>query len=358
MSQEPGTAKVKHIIAIASGKGGVGKSTVSTNLAMALKKSGHKVGLLDADLYGPSQSTLLGTTRPPESQDGMILPVEQLGIKFISMGVMNQKGGAVIMRAPMAIRAITQFLGGVLWGDLDYLLIDLPPGTGDIQLTMAQQARLTGAVIVTTPQKVAVEIASKGLEMFQQVNVPILGIVENMSGFACPKCDEVTPIFKSGGGQGLASDLKLPYLGGIPLDPAIIRASDEGVPVVEADPESTPAKTFLKVADQLIDSIQKNSKNTESVEPRNVEVNPENGKLKVNWVDGQDNEYSAFDLRLKCPCAKCVDEGNGKVLITPDQIAKDIKVMKVSGVGRYGLSVQFSDGHGTGIYKYKVLREL
>ena len=202
----PGLSGVKNIIAVASGKGGVGKSTVSANLAVALAQAGHKVGLMDADIYGPSQPGMFGSDNvQPEVINNLLKPKRNHGVDFISMGLLVGDDTPVIWRAPMAMKMIQQFINSVMWGELDYLLIDLPPGTGDVQLTLAQQASLTGAVIVTTPQQVALGIAKKGLKMFEQVKVPIVGIIENMSGFTCSHCGELTEVFKGGGEIGRAS---------------------------------------------------------------------------------------------------------------------------------------------------------
>ncbi len=193
---------VKNIVAVASGKGGVGKSTVAANLAVALAQTGASVGLCDADVYGPSQPTMFGVeTQPRADENRRLLPIESHGVQLMSMGFLATKETPVIWRGPMAAKLIQQFLAGVAWGELDYLIVDLPPGTGDVQLTLTQSVSLTGAVIVTTPQNVALEIAEKGLRMFQQVNVPVLGVVENMSYFECPHCSERTPVFSEGGGN-------------------------------------------------------------------------------------------------------------------------------------------------------------
>lgn len=255
---------VRHIIAIASGKGGVGKSTVTTNLAIALRQMGATVGLLDADLYGPTQPGMLGTqgTRGKTNGNGLLVPTEKHGVKVVSIGLLTEEDSPMIWRAPMATQMIQQFLGNVQWGTLDYLLIDLPPGTGDVQLTLAQNARLTGTVIVTTPQEVAVGIAKKGLEMFRQLNIPILGIVENMSGFTCKHCEKETAIFKEGGGQTLAKKLGVPFLGAVPLDPEIMLSGDIGIPIFERAPKSHAAEAFLKIAaavDKKIEQIEHES---------------------------------------------------------------------------------------------------
>src|SRR5437867_3734439 len=227
---EGGMRLVKNAVAVASGKGGVGKSTVAIHLALALSQSGARVGLMDADIYGPSVPTMLGGDAPPEMSGGQIRPAEKSGLKFVSMGLFTGRETPVIWRGPMATKMIQQFLGQVDWGDLDYLIIDLPPGTGDVQLTLTQSAPLVGAVIVTTPQEVAVEVTLRGRRMFEQVQVPILGIVENMSTFICPHCGQGTEIFRRGGGQRAAAELGVPFLGEVPLHPAIAAAGDSGQP--------------------------------------------------------------------------------------------------------------------------------
>ena len=222
---------VKHTIAISSGKGGVGKSTVAVNLACALVKQGARVGLMDADMYGPNVPMMMGVHKQPEQQDGKLLPAESHGVKLISMGFFVPEETPLTWRGPMIHTAIQQFFRDVLWGDLDYLLVDLPPGTGDAQLSISQLVPLSGAVIVTTPQEVALHDSRKGLVMFQKVNVPILGIIENMSYYVCGKCGERTEIFSYGGGERAAEKLGLPFLGRIPIDPAIRAGGDSGMPI-------------------------------------------------------------------------------------------------------------------------------
>jgi len=239
---------VKSTIAVSSGKGGVGKSTVAVNLAVALTMQGASVGLMDADMYGPNIPMMMGVERPPEQQDGKLLPAESHGVKLISMGFFVPEDTPLTWRGPLIHTAIQQFLRDVIWGDLDYLIVDLPPGTGDAQLSIAQLVPLTGAIIVTTPQEVALHDSRKGLVMFQKVNVPILGIVENMSYFVCNKCGERTEIFSYGGGERAASKLGVPFLGRVPIDPAIRAGGDRGMPLVMADPESPQAKAFMEIA--------------------------------------------------------------------------------------------------------------
>ena len=247
---------VKNIVPIASGKGGVGKSTVSANLALALAKSGAKVGLMDADVYGPSIPTILGMTGQPEvDEKNRITPIDQYGVKVISMGFFMKPEDAVIWRGPMLHKTVQQFLGGVFWGDLDYLIIDLPPGTGDVQLSLCQSISITGAVIVSTPQDVALNVAQKAIAMFNKLNVPVLGVIENMSYYICPHCQKREDIFGSGGAKQIAKRLNLPFLGEIPLATPVRVASDAGKPVVLSDPNSPAAQAFITVAEALAQQV-------------------------------------------------------------------------------------------------------
>jgi ATP-binding protein involved in chromosome partitioning len=242
---------VKQIIAISSGKGGVGKTTVAVNLSVAMSLAGHRVGLMDADVYGPNIPMMMGAPTPPEQQDGKIKPAESFGVKVISMGYFVPEETAVVWRGPMIHTAIQQFFRDVLWGNLDYLFIDLPPGTGDAQLTISQLVPLSGAVTVTTPQEVALHDVRKGLMMFQKVNVPLLGIIENMSYYLCAHCGHREEIFAHGGGERAAEKLGIPFLGRIPIDPAIRAGGDTGKPIVAADPDSPHAEAFRAIAATL-----------------------------------------------------------------------------------------------------------
>ena len=242
---------IKNIIAVASGKGGVGKSTVACNLALALVKSGATVGLMDADVYGPSIPMMLGITERPRVKDDKVIPVEKFGLKVLSMGLLTSEDTPVIWRGPMVAGLLQQFLGQVEWGVLDYLVMDLPPGTGDAQLTLTQQAPISGAVIVTTPQDVALLDARRGLRMFQQVNVPVLGIVENMSYFICDQCHKRHTIFKSGGGKRVAEELQVPLLGEIPIDALVADGGDAGNPIVASWPDSTVAQSYRTLAGRI-----------------------------------------------------------------------------------------------------------
>jgi len=241
---------VKNTIAVASGKGGVGKSTVAVNMAASLARDGAKVGLLDADVYGPSIPLMMGTSAKPIMRNNKIVPLEAFGVKIMSIGFLLDADRALIWRGPLVAQLINQFLNEVDWGDLDYLIIDLPPGTGDVQLTLVQKIPLSGAVIVTTPQDVALADAIKGIQMFQEVKTPILGIVENMSYFVCPGCGERSEIFGYGGGERTAERYNVPLLGRIPLDTSIRQGGDIGHPLVLSAPDSPSSDAFRDAARQ------------------------------------------------------------------------------------------------------------
>jgi ATP-binding protein involved in chromosome partitioning len=244
--------QVRNIVPIASGKGGVGKSTVTANLALALARSGAKVGVMDADIYGPSIPTILGVKEQPRMgpNQRMIPPVAH-GVKVLSMGFFMPAGQAVVVRGPILHKTIEQFLGAVEWNELDYLLVDLPPGTGDIHLSLCQMIPLTGAAVVSTPQDVALNVASKAIDMFNKVKTPVLGIIENMSGYSCPKCGHHDDIFGTHGAEEIAKRMGLPFLGSIPLATDVRTRSDAGSPIVAAQPDHPAALAFVKVAEAL-----------------------------------------------------------------------------------------------------------
>lgn len=243
---------VQHVIAVASGKGGVGKSTVAANLAVALGKLGYRVGLLDADIYGPSMPMMFGIDEKPLIDDNRLLPFERHGVRLMSLGFVLDVDTPVIWRGPMVMKAIEQLLGDVEWGPLDYMVVDLPPGTGDAQLTISQRVPISGAVIVSTPQDIALIDARKGLAMFRKVNVPVIGVVENMSTFVCPHCGESTDVFKRGGAEATAEALDTGFLGRIPLDPAIVEGGDSGMPILVSQPEGPHAEAFREVAEAVV----------------------------------------------------------------------------------------------------------
>ena len=380
---DTGMAHLGQIIAVASGKGGVGKSTVSTNLALALAAQGAAVGLVDADLYGPSVPGMLGIETgksPSMSPAGKVMPAQAHGIKVISMGMLTDDDKPAILRGPMVSKYLRMFILEVDWGTLDYLILDLPPGTGDTQLTLAQSFPLTGAVIVSTPQDVSLKIARRGIRMMEQVKVPILGIIENMSGFTCPSCGEVTHIFHHGGGAKIAESLGVPFLGAIPLDPAMVDCGDEGRPLVIAHPDAPAAAVYRDIAAILSGRVSAAagiptpfdwhwaddaSKPDRAATPGHaggaaevlVALDRRDGRtLVLRWQDGHDQQIDMRDLRLACRCAACVDEMSGRAVLDPATVPLNIVPIRIWSLGNYAIGVSFSDGHQSGIYTFGHLR--
>ena len=248
--------RIANVIAIGSGKGGVGKSTTTVNLALALQQMGLRVGVLDADVYGPSVPLMLGLSGRPESTDDKkIIPMRALGVDTMSIGYLIEDDSPMIWRGPMATQALTQFFNDTLWDDLDVLLVDLPPGTGDIQLTLSQKIPVAGAVVVTTPQEVATLDARKAIAMFEKVKIPVLGLVENMAVHVCSNCGHAEHIFGSGGGQAMAERYNVPLLGSLPLEVAIREQADAGTPIVAAQPDGAASKAYRQVAAQLVEKL-------------------------------------------------------------------------------------------------------
>ncbi|HTH44802.1 MAG TPA: iron-sulfur cluster carrier protein ApbC [Oxalicibacterium sp.] len=267
-------SNVKNIIAVASGKGGVGKSTTAVNLALALAAEGAQVGLLDADIYGPSQPMMMGISGRPESLDGKTMePMENYGVQVSSIGFMIDPDEPMVWRGPIVTQALTQLLDQTNWRDLDYLVVDMPPGTGDVQLTMSQKVPVTGAVIVTTPQDIALLDARKGLKMFEKVGIPILGIVENMSTHICSNCGHAEPIFGEGGGQKMCADYGVDFLGGLPLTMAIREQADSGRPTVIADPDGPIAESYKQIARKIAIKVAEKAKDMSSKFPTIVVKN-------------------------------------------------------------------------------------
>ncbi len=320
--------RVEKIIAIAAGKGGVGKSTVAVHLAVALQERGYKVGLLDVDLYGPSVRKMLPEDRMPVQEGERIKPALCRGIKMISMAYFRKEHEASIVRAPIANGVVKNFLTNVEWGNLDYLLIDYPPGTGDIQLTLSQQVPLSGALLVTTPQEVAVMDVRKSLHMFHQLNVPILGVIENMAYYG----EEKVPIFGEGGGQRLAEEAGAPFLGQIPLDPQFAKLADRG--------ETYKCDHFNKIIDNM-PPLESNQHAIQAV------THPTPDTFTIEWKDGNILHYSAETLQRSCPCAGC-QEGA--------KIEPDVTIQELIKVGHYALRVKFSKGCSHGIYDFDLLR--
>ena len=377
---------IRHIIAVASGKGGVGKSTVSVNLALALQMRGARVGLVDADILGPSIPGMLGipTGQPPAmTAEGKAIPIERHGLATISMAMLTGDDSPAVLRGPMVSKYLQMFIGATQWGQLDYLLLDLPPGTGDIQLTLAQSVPLSGAVIVTTPQDVSLKIARRGLRMFERVHVPILGIIENMSGFTCAHCGETTDVFRRGGGERMSQQLDVPFLGAIPLDADIVTGGDEGCPIVIARPDSVAARAYAGLAAQLAEQLDSTPAGVlkpfvwtwdsnegapdwveSAARPTGTRTRPiglrrhDLRTLAVLWEDGHRDHFDVRDLRLACRCALCIEEMSGRKLLDPKKVRADVSPRVISSIGNYALGIDWSDGHNSGLYSFDHLRSL
>jgi ATP-binding protein involved in chromosome partitioning len=350
---------VKQVIAVASGKGGVGKSTVAANLALGLKDIGLKVGIIDADIYGPSQPRLLGVAGKPQVLQGKIIkPLEGWGLKVMSMGFLIDEGTPVVWRGPMVTSALSQMLRETDWaggsGDLDVLLIDMPPGTGDVQLTISQSVPLSGAVIVSTPQDLALIDARKGIAMFKRVEVPILGIIENMSYFLCPKCGERSDIFGHGGAREEAAKLAVPFLGEVPLHMEIREASDGGKPVAAAAPDGPHAAIFRELAARTWQEVER-ARGTLTPPPL-LEIIDGGKGLKAAFPDGRTFELPAEFLRVVSPSAEV--QGHSPAQRTTVAGKKHVKIVGMTPVGNYATRIAFDDGHNTGLYTWGYLHLL
>ncbi|HUS98405.1 MAG TPA: P-loop NTPase [Hyphomicrobiaceae bacterium] len=345
---------VRHLIAVASGKGGVGKSTTTVNLALGLQATGMKVGILDADIYGPSQPRLLGLAgRPQPREDGALEPMKAYGLKAMSMGFMVDEGTPIIWRGPMVVSALNQMLRQVNWGELDVILIDMPPGTGDVQLSIAQQVPLSGAVIVSTPQDLALIDARKGLAMFQRVDVPVLGIIENMSYFLCPHCGERSDIFGHGGAAKEAGKLGVPFLGGIPLHMDIRETSDRGQPIVATEPESEHAAIYRDLASRVWTEVQ--AADGTLIKP-DLAPSGDGATLKVSYPGREAGELSAEMLRVMSPSAEVQGHSPSQRVTVGGK--RNVKITNLEPVGSYAVRIRFSDGHNTGLYTWDYLEDL
>lgn len=348
-------AGVKHIIAVASGKGGVGKSTTAVNLALGLQAIGLTTGILDADIYGPSQARLLGLKGRPQIVGGKTLrPMEAYGLKAMSMGFLVDEASPMIWRGPMAVQALTQMLREVAWGDLDVLVIDMPPGTGDVHLTMAQQVPLSGAIIVSTPQDLALIDARKGLNMFRKVDVPVLGIIENMSYFVCPKCGERSEIFGHGGAKVEAEKLGIPFLGGVPLDIDIRSTSDEGRPIAASRPDGPHARIYRDIASRAWEALLAPS--DAHVKPPRLEIADGGSELTVAFEGAEPFTLSAEMLRVMSPSAEVQGHSPDQRVTVPRK--RNVRIRELRPVGNYAVRIVFDDGHDTGLYAWSYLETL
>lgn len=349
-------SKIKYIIAVAAGKGGVGKSSITVNLALALRRLGCRVGIMDTDIYGPSIRKMLPEDRAPIQKGQEILPAQCKGIKMISMAYFCPENEAAIIRAPIANGLISQFINNVVWGELDFLLIDFPPGTGDVQLTLSQQAHLSGAIMVTTPQEVAVMDVRKAMHLFHQVKVPIIGIIENMSYYQpFPHGEPVYP-FGKGGGLRLAQETGVPLLGSIPLDPDLCRSGDEGQSIFLQDngTQKPIVQSFMQLAENLIIDVEKIKLATQV--PKVIQINP--FTISIAWNGGKEQHFRLSEIQKICACANCVDENTGKRLVDPNTVKSDVQAVSMKIVGHYGLQFKFTSGCSTGIYSFERILQL
>ncbi len=355
-SRARGIPGIKHLIAVASGKGGVGKSTTAVNLALGLQSQGLSAGVLDADIYGPSQPRLLGLSgRPQPTGDGKrVKPLSAFGLRVMSMGFLVEEGTPIVWRGPMVVSALNQMMREVDWGELDVLVIDMPPGTGDVQLTLAQQVPLAGAVIVSTPQDLALIDARKGLAMFQKVDVPVLGIIENMSYFLCPSCGERSDIFGHGGAEEEAAKLGVPFLGGVPLHMDIRAQSDLGKPIVASAPDSLHAGIFREIASRVWTQIAAQA--DDAPEPPALIVSNDRKTLIATFADGVSHQLPAEMLRVMSPSAEVQGHSPQERITVGGK--RDVMIGDLRPVGNYAVRLVFSDGHDTGLYTWTYLRTL
>ena len=346
-------------MAVASGKGGVGKSTTAVNLALGFQAIGLRAGILDADVYGPSQPRLLGLTGKPQAGAGNRLsPMLGFGLEVMSMGFMVDEGNPVVWRGPMVVQALNQMLRGVAWGaergELDVLVIDMPPGTGDVQLSIAQQVPLAGAIIVSTPQDLALIDARKGLNMFKMVDVPVLGIIENMSYFLCPSCGERSDIFGHGGAREEAHKLAVPFLGEIPLHMDIRARSDSGQPIVATDPESPHAAIFREIAARAW--AETDAASGARVAPPRLDLSPSGDALIVKFASGPSHELPAEMLRVMSPSAEVQGHSPEQRVTVGNK--RNVRIKGLDAVGNYAVRIVFDDGHSTGLYAWSYLERL
>lgn len=356
--KSPGLDQVRHLLAVSSCKGGVGKSTVAINVAYTMARMGHRVGVFDADVYGPSLPTVV---RPPVtdlfSRNELIVPLEYEGVKLMSFGFVPQaaSGGAAIVRGPMATQIINQLLTGTDWGELDYLIIDMPPGTGDVQLTLTQLVPLTAAVIVTTPQQLSFVDVVKGIQMFQKMKVPTVSVVENMAYYQCEECGTRKHLFGTGVKQRLIDQFGIRNAFELPLLPDLSRTGDAGRPFVLESQDHDVSTVFRELAEATLAEVARMEDGQLAVPSTRFVI----GRgIVVTWPDGREQDIDPAMLRRRCLCALCVDERTGMPVLDPASIPDDIYPSEISPMGNYAIAIQWSDGHDSSIYPYDVIAEL
>lgn len=358
IARAPGLAQVRHIIAVSSCKGGVGKSTTAVNLAYSLAQLGAQVGLFDADVYGPSLPTLVAPAQKELFMRGeLIAPLEYEGVRLMSFGFVPQGpgGGAAIMRGPMVTQVINQLLTTTDWGDLDYLVLDLPPGTGDIQLTLTQLIPITAAVIVTTPQQLSFVDVVKGIQMFDKLKVPTVAVVENMSYFLCPDNGKKYYLFGQGARAKLVEQFGIQNAFEIPLEPEISRLSDSGTPVVLAARDSAAARRYAEIAASVVREVAK-LEHGGAARPK-VSFAADKG-IQIALGTGEVLTCSPAAVRRACRCAHCIEEFSGKPLLDPASVPETIYPRSITPMGNYAVAIAWSDGHSSSIYPYELLLKL
>ncbi len=347
---------VANIVAVSSAKGGVGKSTVAVNLAIALRDLGRKVGLADVDIYGPSAPIMLGVNEVPvpDAEQRMMNPVSAHGLQVMSMGFLLDENSPAVWRGPVVMSATKQFLRGVAWGELDYLVIDMPPGTGDVALTLAQEVPLDGGLIVTTPQDVALADVTRGAAMFRRLNTPVLGVVGNMAGYICPDCGERDDLFGSLSAEEISAALGAPLLAEIPIVEQLREHGDRGTPLTVAAPNHPVSQAFQRLAVAVEEALAESSAAAAGPEPTRILHDEQAGVVKIEWSDGRETSYTVSGLRGWCPCAQCQGHGGETSFVPVD----NPELVACEGVGRYALRFSWADGHSTGMYSYSYLLEI
>lgn len=342
---------IQHVIAIAAGKGGVGKSTVAVNLAVALQQKGYAVGLLDADIYGPSLRKMLPEVKLPVQKNEWLEPALCFGIKTISMAYFRQEGQPAAVRAPIANNLISQFLKKVLWGKLDYLIIDFPPGTGDIQLTLSQQIKMTAAILVTTPQEVALLDVRKSAALFHQARIPLLGVIENMSYYLPSPGGDPVYLFGKGGGKKLALEENIPLLGEIPIDSQVSMRADKGFSLFIDDGSGMPpaAEAFINIAQNALHELEKLMKSKKGQQLAELSQ-IDHHHFKIAWSDGLQQVFRLSNVQENCPCAGCASH--------PPHIDENVSVREIKTIGQYALKFLFTSGCSNGIYDFDLLHHL
>jgi Mrp family chromosome partitioning ATPase/DUF971 family protein len=355
LAKAPGLKHVRHIIAVSSCKGGVGKSTTAVNLAYSLAGLGYKTGLFDADIYGPSLPTMvqLPATELYQEND-LIIPLSYLNVPLMSFGYVPSAGGAAIMRGPMVTQIINQLLTTTNWGELDYLVLDLPPGTGDVQLTLTQVIPITAAVIVTTPQQLSFVDVVKGIQMFDKLKVPTVALVENMSYFRCPGCNTVHHLFGRGAKQRIVDQYGIRHAFELPVNPELSLSGDGGIPFVVAHPKAETSRLFHDIARAVHGEIERL---TSGGATRPSVAFKAGAGVAVRAGDREGLIHPAA-LRRACRCAHCVDEFSGRPLLKPEDIPETVYPVKLQPMGNYAIAMQWSDGHSSSIYPYELLIEM